>query len=856
MQALILAAGMGKRLKNLTQNNTKCMVSVNGTSLIERMLRQLDMLALNRIIIVIGYKGKELKEHIASLNVSTQIVYIENSIYDKTNNIYSLSLAKHYLQEDDTILLESDLIFEDSILQLLLDDPRETLALVDKYESWMDGTCIKIGSDDSIESFIPGKKFKFEDIPEYYKTVNIYKFSQHFSATHYVPFLDAYSLALGNNEYYEQVLRVITMLDEPEIKAKRLSGQLWYEIDDIQDLDIASSMFIDSNSDKLRMVQKRWGGYWRYPRLLDFCYPRNPYFPPQRLVNEIKANIEKLISEYPSGMAVNTLLAAKNLGIDTSNIIVSNGIEEIIQSIMSSIKGTVGYIKPTNEEIINRCRHNQLECFLPDNRDLSYTFQDIITYFDSKKIEILMLINPEYHTGNYISHNNIIEILKWGKNKGIKIIVDESYCDFADELHNSLMDYVISENLQNVIILKNISVTHGVSGLRLGCAVSANIDWLEKLKNSLSIWNINSFAEFYLQIEEKYQKDYILSLEQFKTAKTRCIQKMSEISEIRVIPSQTNYCLCELTGDLTSQELAEQLLVKHNILIKDMTDRIHNGHQYIKIAIRNEEDNQKLIDALATIFCHNNQNNEGRIANKLIKINEKTTRAFFETRTKKILPHRYNYVIYQDSNPELALERDSYEKEKIGPLLNINGQSMVLDIGCGVGRWGDEIIPQLTTGKYIGIDYSEDFINIAKETLESSGKSSFYKGSFQETENILKNNGYSTFDTILINGVLMYINDDEIENCLRSVCKLAHKGTRIYIKESVGADTRFTLNNFYSEELGSQYNAIYRSLNEYNRLFNDIYITNGYRIIISEATWKHEQENRKETLSWYWIIEN
>ena len=235
MQAIILAAGMGRRLKELTENNTKCMVTVNGVPLIDRMLRQIERQHLSRIVLVVGYESKKLMDHIAELNIQTPITYINNPIYDKTNNIYSLSLAKDYLCMEDTLLFESDLIMEDSVIDALLQDPRETLALVDKYENWMDGTCVKLGEDDTIEAFVPGKKFKFEESGEYYKTVNVYKFSQQFSKTHYVPFLEAYSKALGNNEYYEQVLRVITMLDEPVIKAKRLDNQLWYEIDEIQE---------------------------------------------------------------------------------------------------------------------------------------------------------------------------------------------------------------------------------------------------------------------------------------------------------------------------------------------------------------------------------------------------------------------------------------------------------------------------------------------------------------------------------------------------------------------------------------------------------------------------------------------
>lgn len=315
MQAIILAAGMGRRLKDLTQDNTKCMVKVNGVTLIDRMLHQIEAQHLSRIVIVVGYEGQKLIDYIASLGISTPITYVNNPIYDKTNNIYSLALAKDWLCKEDTLLFESDLIFEDAVLEELINDPRDTLALVDKYESWMDGTCVKLADDDSIETFVPGKKFKFNEIKEYYKTVNIYKFSKEFSNTHYVPFLDAYQSALGENEYYEQVLRVITMLDEPVIKAKRLDGQRWYEIDDIQDLDIAESIFTPDEDEKVRLLQGRYGGYWRYPKLLDFCYLVNPYFPPQKMRDEIKANFETLLTQYPSGMKVNSLLAAKNFGV-------------------------------------------------------------------------------------------------------------------------------------------------------------------------------------------------------------------------------------------------------------------------------------------------------------------------------------------------------------------------------------------------------------------------------------------------------------------------------------------------------------------------------------------------------------
>ncbi len=597
MQAIILAAGMGKRLKELTQNNTKCMVKVNGITLIDRMLHQIDQKKLTRIIIVVGYKGQKLVDYIGTLHIKTPIVFIHNKIFFKTNNIFSLSLAKEWLCKEDTLLFESDLIFDNSVLDSIIDDPRETLALVDKYESWMDGTCVKLGDDDSIESFIPGKKFKFEEIKDYYKTVNIYKFSKHFSQTHYVPFLEAYQAALGQNEYYEQVLRVITMLDVPEIKAKRLTGQRWYEIDDIQDLDIAESIFTPDDSEKVSLLQNRYGGYWRYPNLLDFCYLVNPYYPPERLKNEIKSNFDVLISNYPSGMRVNSLLAAKNFGIRQENILVGNGAAELIKSLMQHISGNIGYIRPTFEEYPNRYDNNSTIVFTPINNDYSYSADDLIAFFDNKNIQNIILINPDNPSGNYIPKNELLKLIHWAKDKKIKIVIDESFVDFANEENSSIIEQKLLLKNPHLYVIKSISKSYGIPGLRLGILASGDRKTIETLKKDVAIWNINSFGEFFLQIEEKYVSDYKESLVQLKSERDRFKTELEKINGIRVIPSQANFFMIELVNNTIPEELLKSLLTKHNILIKDLSKKM-NGKKYLRIAIRNSKDNNQLIQAL------------------------------------------------------------------------------------------------------------------------------------------------------------------------------------------------------------------------------------------------------------------
>lgn len=596
MQAIILAAGMGKRLKELTQNNTKCMVKVNGITLIQRMLTQLDKYNLSRIIIVIGYKGQELVDYISTLNITTPIEYIMNPVYNKTNNIYSLALAQDKLCEEDTLLLESDLIFEDSVIDAILSDSRETLALVDKYESWMDGTCVKLTQDDEIEAFVPRQKFKFSDINDYYKTVNIYKFSKHFSETCYVPFLDAYQKALGENEYYEQVLRVITMLDNAEIKAKRLGKELWYEIDDIQDLDIATTMFAADDHQKVEMLQSRYGGYWRYPHLLDFCYLVNPYFPPAKLLNEIKASFETLLTQYPSGMRVNSLLAAKNFNIHQENIIVGNGAAELIKSLMQQCEGTFGFVRPTFEEYPNR-NCNREVVFCPDNKNFSYSVDDLIHFFGDKKISNLIVINPDNPSGNYINKNDILKLISWGERENIRMIVDESFVDFSEEENSTLIQQDILDVNKHLFVMKSISKSYGVPGLRLGVLASGDTKTMDLLKKDVSIWNINSFAEFYMQIEEKYKSDYMEALDKFREERKRLIAELDRVDGLRVIPTQANYVMVEVLNGNTASELTKNLLLKHKILVKDLSGKVKDG-EYIRIAIRDAKDNDRLIEAL------------------------------------------------------------------------------------------------------------------------------------------------------------------------------------------------------------------------------------------------------------------
>lgn len=603
MQAIILAAGMGRRLGEFTADNTKCMLEVNGVRLIDRMLNQLGALDLKRIVVVVGYEGHKLKKYISSNYPSWPITFVENSVYDKTNNIYSLWLAREYMAEDETLLLESDLIFEDSVLDAAVKCPYPDCALIAKYETWMDGTMVRIDDENNIVNFIPKKAFKYSDTDFYYKTVNIYKFSQDFIVNHYLPFLEAYIRVLGENEYYEQVLRVITLIDGAGMKALPISGKHWYEIDDVQDLRIAEAIFA-TPEERLEKIQHSYGGYWRYPGMLDFCYLVNPYFPRRRMIDELKANFEPLLRDYPSGMGVNSLLASKYFSLRHEYVVVGNGAAELIKSLMSMLDGKVGVVFPTFEEYPNRLPADKIVKYLPENDSFTYSADNLIEYFTQNPVSNLLIVNPDNPSGNLISQEGLDSLISWAESKGVKLIVDESFVDFSNpERVGTLLKNEIIEKHPGLYVMKSISKSYGVPGLRLGVLATSDSRMIQAMRKDVGIWNINSFAEFYMQIYGKYEKDYEAACEMFRKERNIFKAELEQISYFRVIPSEANYFLCEIKDRFTSRDLTLKLLTDYNILIKDCSAKkgFPEDKQFVRIAIRDRKDNTRLIEALMAL---------------------------------------------------------------------------------------------------------------------------------------------------------------------------------------------------------------------------------------------------------------
>lgn len=354
----------------------------------------------------------------------------------------------------------------------------------------------------------------------------------------------------------------------------------------------------------LKQYYSRYGGFWEYPDILDYCYLVNPYFNRSNIIKEMHAKFPILVSEYPSGMSVNSKLASECWNINQDYIIPGNGAAELIKALMENIEGKVGVVRPTFEEYPNRLQDNQVITFVPQNETFRYNEDDLIQFFGKNPVETLLLINPDNPSGNYINMKGVHKLAQWCEVNDIRFVLDESFVDFSlGYANNTCLSNAILEKYPHMCVMKSISKSYGVPGLRLGILCSADKELIAKMKKQVSIWNINSFAQFFMQIYPKYRKDYDFACKQFIDERENFEKELQKIPFIKVMPSQANYFFLEILPPYNPKELCAILLKRYNILVSAcLAKKGIAPNKYIRIAVRNHSDNTKFIQAMKELI--------------------------------------------------------------------------------------------------------------------------------------------------------------------------------------------------------------------------------------------------------------
>jgi len=594
----MLAAGLGRRLGALTESDTKCMVPFLGAPLIDRMLDALTDAGVSQFVFVVGHGAGGLKRHVKESWRGIPVEYIDNLEFETTNNIHSLELASATLMNHDCLIVESDLIIDPQLVLAMVKDERPNLAAVAPYEMWMDGTVVETNEQGSITQFVPKELIQTSEGHDYFKTVNIYKFSQSFSTNLYVPFLKAYCATMGRTGYYEEVLRVVSHLDSAHLQAFYVDGQRWFEIDDQHDLAIGELLF-SSTEERFSRLSQRFGGLWRFNDLADYCYLVNPYFPPDRLIASLASSLEPLITHYPSGQEVQRMLAARMLGLEPHHVLVGNGATELIVALAESINGTSIYGQtPTFEEFPTRFGNNfrSVEHFDESKRPISELLDE------SRDTRALLLVNPDNPTGVYYTPSEVATLIEQTAARDQMLVIDESFVDFSEDGPDaSLLSSKLLDRYPNLVVLKSISKSYGVPGIRLGVLATSRQDLIQDIKSRLPVWNVSSIAESFMQSVGSYDAQYREACALLARERERFTQELNSVHGLEALPSQANFVLCKIEN-MTSSQFCHEML-NQGFFVKDLAHKRGLApDRFVRIAIRTTAENKRFSDSCRQVL--------------------------------------------------------------------------------------------------------------------------------------------------------------------------------------------------------------------------------------------------------------
>ncbi len=343
----------------------------------------------------------------------------------------------------------------------------------------------------------------------------------------------------------------------------------------------------------LKEVRSFHGGYWRYD-LLDFHYLVNCHFPTKGIYDRIKEKLPDLIEHYPSTQRVVTSLLAKWKDKDyftEENLIVTNGSSEAIRA-LNQIVGKVTVPIPVYNEYVELPKEKLNVFLLSEDNGFKLDIGLFIEEIKKSGSDFAVINNPNNPTGYIVPREDIIKILE----TGVNLIVDEAFIDFSIE--DSVEDLV--EKYDNLILVKTVTKTMGLAGLRLGYVLTTNKDIRDKIKSILPVWNVNSIAEFFVEIFPEYEKVYWDSVETTKKEREELLSELRKIPFLEPFETGSNFIFCKTK--ISSRELAETLYDKYKILLRsELNQKDLKSDNFIRVAIRKKEDNDKLISALREI---------------------------------------------------------------------------------------------------------------------------------------------------------------------------------------------------------------------------------------------------------------
>ena len=353
---------------------------------------------------------------------------------------------------------------------------------------------------------------------------------------------------------------------------------------------------------KYEYISGQHGGYWRHG-FIDHAYLYNLYFPPESFFEKLKDQIHELVLNYPVAQDALATLMGELIGQPSERIVVGNGAAELIKIVSGHIARKLIIPVPSFNEYANAAPAGKVIEFPLDPPSFQLDVDKFAAEAIRSKADIAVVVTPNNPTSLLVPKPDLLRLLKKLSGHDCMLIVDESFIDFAANRDQETLEREISRYL-NLTIFKSMSKAYGICGLRIGYMLTANLEFAAHVREGIHIWNINGFAERYLELAPQYRKDFSESCKLVKADRDKFYLELQSIQGLTVFQPDANFIFCRLPDHSASgPEITKRLFVEHNIYIKHCQGKtLPASDRYLRIASRTQAENHQLVEALRDII--------------------------------------------------------------------------------------------------------------------------------------------------------------------------------------------------------------------------------------------------------------
>ncbi len=363
-----------------------------------------------------------------------------------------------------------------------------------------------------------------------------------------------------------------------------------------------SQIDYSDQDEKYRYISGQHGGYYRHD-FIDHAYLYNLYFPPEAIITILKDRIHDLVQSYPVAQVSIAELVGRVIDQPAERIVVGNGAAELIKIVSGHIANKLIVPVPSFNEYANAALADRVVEFPLEFPSFQLDEDRFVAKAMEVGADVAVVVTPNNPTSMLIPKANLIQLARKLETKGIVLVVDESFIDFAENHDQVSLEKEIAD-YPNVAIIKSMSKAYGICGLRIGYVVTANTRFAEALRKGVHIWNINGFAEEFLRILPDYKQEFADSCRQVRADRDRLYEALRGIEGMTVFRPDANFVFCRLPESARSgPEITKRLFVEHNLYIKDCDGKTQpDSDRYVRIASRTGPENRRLVEALIDVM--------------------------------------------------------------------------------------------------------------------------------------------------------------------------------------------------------------------------------------------------------------